>query len=66
MQQSADYKSFVVFYWARETDGSYSKRFKSFKTWQSASDFAFGLISGLDVFDPAGPEYRVERIEAVY
>lgn len=66
MQQSADYKSFVVFYWAREADGSYSKRFKSFKTWQSANDFAFRLISSLDVFDPAGPEYRVERIEAVY
>lgn len=64
--QSADYKSFIVFYWARETDGSYSKRFKRFKTWQSASEFSFRLISSLDVFDPAGPKYRVLRVETVY
>lgn len=64
--QSADYKAFIVFYWARETDASYSKRFRRFKTWQGASDFAFKLISSLDVFDPEGPEYRVERIESVY
>ena len=64
--QSADYKSFIVVYWERETDGSYYKRFKTFKTWQSASAFALALISDLDVLDPAGPRYRVERIEAVY
>lgn len=64
--QSADYKSFIVFYWARETDRSYSKRVKKFKTWQSASDFVFKLISSLDVFDPAGPDYRVECIKSVY
>lgn len=64
--QSADYKSFIVFYWERETDGSYSKRVKKFKAWQNASNFAFGLISSLDVFDPAGPEFRFERIETVY
>lgn len=66
MKYSEDYKSFIVFFWEREEDGSYSKRFKRFKTWQCASDFAFKLISGLDVFDPAGPEFRVERIETVY
>lgn len=66
MQQSADYKSFIVFYWEREEDGSYSKRFETFKTWQSASDFSFKLISNLDVFDPAGPSFRLEQIRAVY
>ena len=62
--QSADYKTFIVFYRARETDGSYYKRFKTFKTWKSALEFACELISDLDVLDPAGPRYRVERIEA--
>ena len=64
--QSADYKEFIVFYWAREIDGSYSKRFKRFKTWQNASEFTFKLIDSLDVFDPEGPQFRIERIESVY
>ena len=64
--QSADYKAFIVVYWERKEDGPYHKRFKTFKTWQSASAFAFVLINELDVLDPAGPGYRVERIEAVY
>lgn len=64
--QSADYKSFIVFFWEREEDDSYSKRVKSFKTLESASDFALSLVMDLDVFDPDGPSFRLEQIKAVY
>ena len=66
MKHSADYKSFLVFYWEREEDGSYSSRFKKFKTLESASDFALSLVMDLDIFDPDGPSFRLKRIEAVY
>ena len=66
MQQSKDYKSFVVLFWKREEDGSYSKRFKTFKTLESASDFAISIVMDLDIFDPDGPSFRLEQIKAVY
>lgn len=66
MQQSADYKSFIVFFWEREEDGSYSKKFETFKTWEKASDFAQSLVMDLDVFDPDGTTFRLEQIRAVY
>lgn len=66
MQQSADYKSFIVFFWEREEDGSYSKRCEVFKTFEKANDFALSLVMDLDVFDPDGPSFRLTRIEAIY
>lgn len=63
---AAEYKQFNLWYWEREEDGSYTRKLHVCNMFLEASEVAFMMIRDIDLLDPEGPRYRLEKIEAVY